>query len=256
MRSGRPLGRVAPIALAAAAIALVLVAAPTAAAPVHGQDSSDTNVTVEVMSTSPTATPSATTSASASASSSSSASSIASSSAGTTTPQASSTPSSSGNGTEEQSIGGVIYVSGITAEYAPSINPTAGTVTLNFTVRNVYTTAMDGSARLWVTTVFGGPVGIPVEVPVLQLKPGETRVVSAEITGLAQWTVVTAHATYTPPPKLGEVVLAPLTRETMILFLPWFVLVVAGLAGAEYWRRRRAQRRRRSGPPSAPGGPA
>jgi hypothetical protein len=151
----------------------------------------------------------------------------------------------------------VLYVSGLTWVYTPSINPIGGAVDLHFTVRNVYRRPVDASARLWVSTPFGGPVGIPVDVPVLQLKSGETRVISAQITGLAQWTMVSAHATFTPPQKLDGVTLSPLTRDTVIWFLPWFVLLVAGVAGAEYLRRRRrAQRQDRPGPPSAAGGRA
>lgn len=253
MKFAPRLTRVAAAALVAA-ISLVLAVAPTAATPVQGQGGTDLNV--DVISTSPQPSSSKSPSTKASAKPSTAKSSTAkpsatkSGSAPSAGPNQPSTVSSApaspvpGDDTGEQSIGGVLYVSGLTWVYTPSINPVGGTADLRFTVRNVYSQAVDASALLWVSTPFGWPVGIPVEVAVPQLKPGETRVIAAQISGLAQWTMVSAHATFTPPERLGNTNLAPLTRDTVIWFLPWFLLLTTSVIAAEYLRRKHFQRRR------------
>jgi hypothetical protein len=216
------------------AAAVVLTATPSLATPVLPGDSA--SVIVEVASTSPTAVAS-----SPSGSAQPSSTSTAAPTSGSSVP-ATSTPTSGGTAGPggEQSIGGVLYVSGLTWVYTPSINPLAGTLDLHFTVRNVSKTTATGSAHMWLNGIFGVTVGQPIDVPVDNLKPGETRVVSGTIDSLSQWTFVTASATFTPPPVLDGVTLTPLTRNTSVWYVPWFMLlVIAALSIALFEVRRR-----------------
>ncbi len=66
----------------------------------------------------------------------------------------------------------------------------------------------------------------PSSWPVDKLKAGETRTVEATFHGLAQWTVLSGHATLSVP-GTGAVELAPISRDAMIWFLPWFIVLLA-----------------------------
>lgn len=213
--------------IAVTAVAGVLGAAAGAA---WAEDGDSLDLTVAVASTS--ASPSSTSTATSTATSPTSAAS--SSSVGTTAgPTGDGEPSASGGPTTDTggSLGGVLYVSGIAWSYAPSVNPLDGSVEMRFTVRNMYSKALNASATMEVTNVFGGLVGAPVTVPVDGLKPGEARTVTATVRGLALWTVVVAHTTFTPPPKVNGVVLSPISRDTVVWFVPWLLLLGTSAAG-------------------------
>lgn len=185
---------------------------------------------------SPTGSPSATASASPSASATSS-----SSSAPTRTPSTSPAPTGRpphGGGDAK----GALVVSDLHCVYRFSFNPFGGSMELSFTVRNEYARSLDGSARFWLTNVFGGQIGTPVQVAVPGLKPQETRAVSASIEGVAQWTFLTAHATFTPPPGFGGRVVLTVVREARPFVLPWAVVsggavCAAGFGGRRLWLR-------------------
>jgi hypothetical protein len=144
------------------------------------------------------------------------------------TPSASTTPGG------ETSIGGVLYVSGLTMSYTPSINPFDGRVDMHFTVRNAYKKSVDGKAILWVTAWFGNTVGHEVEVAVPDIKPGETRLVTATIRGVGQWGILNGHATFIPPKSLDQVTLNAVTRTGTVVYVPWLpVVCLAG--GSAFW---------------------
>jgi hypothetical protein len=131
---------------------------------------------------------------------------------------------------DERSIGGVLYVSGVRTEYAPAIDPLGGELRAQFTIRNVSTSTIDGSARFWVTGPVGTDISVVDSVDVTGLKPGESRLVEAELPGVGQWTFATAHYTYTPPSTVDGVALEPMTRDAFVFLPPLFLLGLAGLA--------------------------
>ena len=237
-----PYGRsLARLLLAGTLLVLVVSAIPRA----HADDG--VTVEVEVLGTSASPTPSATPTPTATASGSptstgspttTSSPSSSSSSGGTSTPSASGSTTPGG----ETSIGGVLFISGLTMSYTPSINPFDGRVDMRFTVRNAYRKAVDGKAIFWVTNWFGGTIGHEVEVPVNDIKPGETRVVTASVRGVGQWGVLTGHATFVPPKFLDSVTLTAVTRTDTVVYIPWLpVVCLAG--GSAFWfavRRRGA----------------
>jgi len=198
-------------------------------------------VNVEVLGTSDSPTPSVTATSTATGtgqptSGTSGTASSGTSSSGGPTSSASTTPGG------ETSIGGVLFVSGLTMRYTPSINPLDGRVDMRFTVRNAYKKPLDGKATFWVTAWFGNTVGHQIEVSVPDIAPGETRLVTATIRGVGQWGILTGHVTFVPPPSLDSVTLTAVTRTGTILYIPWFpVVCLAG--GSAFWfavRRRRA----------------
>jgi len=219
------------ILILAAAVAATAVTAAVGVSPAAqadgGSDGTKLVVTVIDSSASPTgtATPTATGSPTATGGATSTASS-------TSEP----TPTATGGPGPRNDLGGLLYVSGLSWVYHPSINPFGGALELRFSVRNVYTKAVDASARFWVTQLFGGTVGQSVDVAVTGLKPGESRTVSAVIDGVALWGLVVGHLTFTPPPTLGGTALAPVNRDVLAWFLSWpFLGGVGGAGGIFLW---------------------
>ncbi len=135
---------------------------------------------------------------------------------------------------DEQSIGGILYISGLGTAYAPSIDPLSGDLQVHFTVRNVSNATIDSTARFWVSNPFGGEISAVGPVDVAGLKPDESRVVDATLSGVGQWTFATAHVTLTPPETVDGVELAPLTRDAFVFLPPWFLLALAAIGAAAY----------------------
>ncbi len=134
----------------------------------------------------------------------------------------------------EQSIGGILYVSGLSTSHTPSVNPLAGKLDTHFTVRNVSTSIIDSNARFWVSSPFGNEISAVDSVSIAGLKPGESRVVDASLPGVGQWGFATAHFTLTPPTSVNDVALAPLTRDTFVFIPPWVLLALATVGGIAY----------------------
>ena len=202
-----------------------------------GDDGADKQISVLVVGQTPSPTPSQTPTASPSP-------------PGTATPSGSTpaptpaapTPPGRPHHGGGDGVRGALVVSDLHCAYRFSFNPFGGSLEVSFTVRNEYAEALDGSARFWVTNVLGGPVGAAVSVPVPGLRPHETRLVSATIDGVAQWTFLTAHATFTPPPGFGGTVTLTVVREARSFAPPWAIasggaLCAAGFGGRRLWLR-------------------
>lgn len=141
-------------------------------------------------------------------------------------------------------LGGVVHVGGLLSDVRISPNPFGGSALLSFTVRNVSKSTFDATADFWMEGPFGNRVAQVDAVTVSQLKAGESRVVSAELPGVGQWTVLTAHATFRPPAGVEGTPLSPLTRDVTVFAFPWMVVAVLLLAGialvlVQLWRSRR-----------------
>ncbi|MEL4320235.1 hypothetical protein WJX64_14565 [Leifsonia sp. YIM 134122] len=126
---------------------------------------------------------------------------------------------------EEFDLGGIVYVGGLTTNYVPSLNPTAGAVELSLPVRNVSETTFDSTATFWIEGPFGNRLGSIGAVEIADLKPGELRVISAEVPGTGQWALVNTHVTFTPPKSVEDTALTPVTRDSFVFATPWHVLV-------------------------------
>jgi hypothetical protein len=135
---------------------------------------------------------------------------------------------------DERSIGGLLYVSGLSTAYTPSIDPFAGELEAHFTVRNVSTAAIDGTVKFWITSAFNTEISASGPVEVTGLQPGESRVVDAVLPGVGQYTFATAHYTYTPPATVEGTALSPLTRDAFVFLPPWFLLVLLAAACGAY----------------------
>jgi len=202
-------------------------------------DGIDITVNVEVLGPSDSTTPSATSTSTGTGQPTSGTSATAS---GTSSSTGTGGPTSSAStvpGGGETSIGGVLYISGLTMTYTPSINPFDGRVDMRFTVRNAYKKAVSGKAKFWVTAWFGNTVGHQVEVTANGIQPGETRAITATIHGVGQWGILTGHATFVPPQYLDSVTLTAVTRTGTIVYVPWFPAVCLAGASALWFALRR-----------------
>ncbi len=136
---------------------------------------------------------------------------------------------------DEASLGGVLYVSGIrTKSYTPSLNPLDGKLDLEFTVRNVSQETVTGNSHFWVQGPFGHPLSDVNGVTVQDIGPGESRVVNQTLSGVGQWVIVNTHITFTPPDSVENIAVAPVTRDSFAFIFPWVLLVIALALIASY----------------------
>ncbi|MDF2443993.1 MAG: hypothetical protein JWR01_2196 [Subtercola sp.] len=127
---------------------------------------------------------------------------------------------------DEFDLGGIVFVSGVTSGFGWSINPLGGDSHAQFTVHNVSQFTIDGAAGFQLVGPFGNEIARVDGIPIDQLKPDESRVIEATLTGLGQWGFFTTHATFTPPEDVGGTALASITRDGFMFVLPWFLLVL------------------------------
>lgn len=129
-------------------------------------------------------------------------------------------------------LGGILAISGLSTGSTPSINPFDGRVQTWFTVRNTSKSSIDLTADFWMENALGLRLANVDGVALSGVKPGETRTLSAELTGAGQWTVLTAHVRVNPPAQVDGTELAPLTRDATVFVVPWLILLLAGAGAA------------------------
>ncbi|RFA07568.1 hypothetical protein B7R21_15385 [Subtercola boreus] len=135
---------------------------------------------------------------------------------------------------DEFDLGGIVFVSGVTSGYGWSINPFGGDSHAEFTVHNVSQFTIDGSAGFQLVGPFGNEIARVDGIRIDQLKPDESRVIEATLSGLGQWAFFTTHATFTPPENVAGTALSSITRDGFMFVLPWFVLVLLILAAGAF----------------------
>jgi hypothetical protein len=140
---------------------------------------------------------------------------------GNATPSASASPAPTATPKPgETDLGGILYLSGLRSNYLWSVNPAESVVELRITLRNVSQSTFDSTARFWIDTSLGNTVSELANFRIDGLRPNETRVVTARLGGLGQWTVLQAHATIKPPTTVDGVALAPITRDSYVFIPP------------------------------------
>jgi len=222
---------------AAALLMNILVLASLGAAPVAAEDDTDTDtgsgtgliVTVSPAPVAPTPTPTPTRRGTSSSVGGSGAGPAAGDSVVSDAP-----PTDLETGSVDGfSLGGVLYVSGLIARYAPALNPLGGTLKTSFTVRNLTDEVVPVRARFWANDPFGGEISrTPAQLITLEL--GETRTIQTTLPGMGQWTVVSPHFTLTPPENVDGIKLSPLSRDAVVVFAPWFILLCLFLGALAY----------------------
>ena len=143
-------------------------------------------------------------------------------------PSPSSTPGGD-LGDDAVDLGGVLYVGGLKGSITPTIAARGGVAQLAITVRNTSDELTTLKLRFWLQNSVGATIGEVSYLEARDLRPDETRTISASITTVGQWTFYTAHVTITPPKELDGVKLKPITRDATLLVPPYF-LVTTGAA--------------------------
>jgi hypothetical protein len=129
----------------------------------------------------------------------------------------------------------VIDVSGLRTRYHVSFDPGGGRLAVRFVVRNSSHRTIDATAKFWASAALGGHhVGTAPTVAVNAIAPGESRTVEQEISGVGQWTVVTAHMKLSPVVPGAETPIEPLSRDRTVLAIPWAVIVLVLVVAAGF----------------------
>lgn len=118
-------------------------------------------------------------------------------------------------------------VSGLRTRYHVSLDPGGGRIVVTFVVRNSSHRTIDATAHFWATASLGGHhVGTAPSVSVDAIAPGQSRTVEQEVSGVGQWTVLTAHMTLSPVIPAGAPKVEPVSRDRTVLAVPWAVIVL------------------------------
>jgi dihydroorotate dehydrogenase (fumarate) len=126
-------------------------------------------------------------------------------------------------------------------------NPLAGTLKVLYTVDNPGNVALAANVSMTAVTWFGIPAsevqggGVPV------LLPGNSATYEFDLTGVGQWGYLNPSAKLVPfsdaQNAAMQVAVAAVSRDTVVIAVPWMILILAGATAAIVtllrWRRRR-----------------
>ena len=126
-------------------------------------------------------------------------------------------------------LGGVFYLSGLTGSAVPVLGPEGGDITLAFTVKNVTSWPVSADLRFWLENAIGVQTAQSDEIHVDELGPGATKTIRATLADAGQWGAFNAHVTFTPPESVRGTVLSPVTRDTLVMMPPYFLLLMLGI---------------------------
>ncbi|WP_157156890.1 hypothetical protein [Diaminobutyricimonas sp. LJ205] len=136
-----------------------------------------------------------------------------------------------------------LTVSGIESSYVGDWwNPFNGAVRVNYTVKNSGNIALASNVSLDVRTWFGAPASAPKGESIPELLPGFTRTVETEIPAVAAWGYLNPGVTLKPfvdgsdPSRYMPV--AETSRDTVLIALPWVLVIVLGLVALAFVFRR------------------
>lgn len=144
-------------------------------------------------------------------------------------------------------LGGVFQLSGLVGTATPAVDPRGGSVKLAMTVQNVTSWAVSPDLRFRLENGLGMQVAQSDDIVIADLRPGETRTVTATLTDIGQWGVFNAQVTFTPPESVRGTVLSPITRDAFLVVPPFFVLSLLGGLSAVFFLVRYLLRRSRTG---------
>jgi len=181
-------------------------------------------------------------------------------------------------GADPIAVSGVFSVGGVTVTPVTDFGPGGGDIQLAFTLTNVTAAPLTSHLKFWITNIFGMQLVAIDDVEVADLAPEETRTVTATLQNVGQWTVFTGHVTLTPPPEFAATdtataldaaagvdtatateaptAMAPVSRESLIVIPPYFLLSVLAGAGALILLLRSVRRLRTARPATVTAGEA
>ncbi len=128
-----------------------------------------------------------------------------------------------------------LTVSSLASTYRNAVNPFSGSTLVRVTVRNNGNVALGANMVVNVKTYLGIAASGLVRSSVSELLPGNTRVVSVEVPGVAQLGYLNPHISLVPtvdPDALNPGPLRTTDRDTAIFAMPWWLLILLAIAGA------------------------
>ena len=125
-------------------------------------------------------------------------------------------------------------------------NPFAGTVRVHYTVENTGNVALASNISVGVRTWFGLPAAGQMGDGIPELLPGSTRTFETDLPGVASWGYLNPWVTLNPfvegDDETKRLSVAATSRDTVLIALPWALLIVillaAGFVLLRRWRRR------------------
>ena len=139
----------------------------------------------------------------------------------------------------------VLTASNFSATYTPSLNPLDGTITLSTVITNGGNVALAGTVDVTATS-WGGKVGGLQRVELDEILPGNSRLISVQLTKvpalfLVQPKLVLRSSISGDAQDPGP--LPVIQRDTNVIAIPWVVLAVLALAAAAFFVVRFVRRR-------------
>ena len=130
-------------------------------------------------------------------------------------------------------------------------NPFSGTVKVLYTVDNPGNVALAANLSASVATWFGIPASATQGAGVPMLLPGNSASYEVDLPGVAQWGYLAPRVDLSPfvesQDAARQVLAVAVSRDTVVLAVPWaLVILIALIGGVVYlvrWRRRRDQER-------------
>lgn len=141
-----------------------------------------------------------------------------------------------------------LAISGVEASFHGEWwNPFSGTVRVHYTVNNPGNVALaanyEGASKTW----FGIQPSGPVSGTIKELLPGNSSTYEFEVTGVGQWGYLNPFVGLTPfvdnDDPTTYVTAAPVSRDTILIAIPWTLLILLVLIALfflyRWWRRKR-----------------
>jgi hypothetical protein len=130
-------------------------------------------------------------------------------------------------GPDPFNLGGVLYIGGLTSHATYPENLFDPAAEISFAVRNVSTSTVTAAVTFSVNNILGMTVATVAQFDLHELKPGETRVLTANVPNIGQWGAYSAHMKLVPPDKVGNNTLTTLERsDNFFAFAGWSLLAL------------------------------
>lgn len=128
----------------------------------------------------------------------------------------------------------IMTVSSIAADYTSQLNPLTGDAVVTVTLKNTGNVALAAKMAIGVNTYFGIGVGPVLTQDLDEMLPGSTRSVSVPLSGIGQLGYLDAYVKLQPTVDADAIspgFLAPVTRDTALFAMPWWLLILVVVAG-------------------------
>ena len=127
-------------------------------------------------------------------------------------------------------------VSGLTATFAPGLNPFAGDVTVSYLLDNAGNTRIHANQAITLTGPFGITYATFEPERVEHLVPGQRSVVTHTFSGVPPLLFATANVVIVPEAADGDQALPDTVHQDAVAWtMPWLLLLIVALAGGTIW---------------------